>query len=126
MSTSQHLCTLCLLPHHTDTLLQCPEMQLQLRQAQLHGEEEIMTKARTENASHPSLSLKRSWCLLSPLTPPGKSLKRPGEEKNDDLPTQLRQKWRITEGCEKRGSGRQGKKFPLSKETQARRIIPSL
>src|SRR5712671_2480152 len=126
MSTSQHLCTLCLLPRHTNTLLQCPEMQLQLRQAQLQGEEDIMAKARKENASCPSLSLKRSRRSLSPLTPPGKSLKRPGEGKNDNLPTQLWQKWRIVEGCEKRGSGRQGKKFPLSKETQARQTILSL
>src|SRR5712672_1634884 len=126
MSTSQHLCTLCLLPRHTDTLLQCPEMQLQLRQAQLQGEEDVMAKARKENASHPSLSLKRSRRSLSPLTPPGKSLKRPGEGKNDDLPTQSRQRQRILEGCEKRGSGRQGKKFPLLKETQAHQIIPSL
>src|SRR5712671_8110153 len=114
MSTSQHLCTLCLLPRHTNTLLQCPEMQLQLRQAQLQGEENLLAKARKDNASRPSLSLKRSRRSLSPLTLPGKSLKRPGEGKNDDRTWQRR---RTLEGCEKRGSGRQGKKFPLSKET---------
>src|SRR5712671_5562437 len=79
MSSSQRLCTLCFLPCHKDTLWQCPEMQLQLLQAQRQGEEKIMATARLENASCPSVSLRRSQRSCSPLTQPRASLKRPGD-----------------------------------------------
>src|SRR5882757_1176419 len=105
-------------------VLQYTNLDSKKKKAQFQHEEDIMVKVRKENTSHPSLSLKQSQCSLSLLTPPGKSLKRPGERKNNNLPTRSPQCRRLSGDYKKKGSRRQGKKFPLLKETQACQTTP--
>jgi len=80
-----------------------------------------MVEARSENASRPSISLRRSQHSRSPQTQPRMSSKRPGD---NDLVTPSGKARRFTGDCDKRRYGEeekgQGKKLPLQEETQAR------